>query len=127
MPASVPLRLAVAKIIKRKSAQCAMQESRLQSWGRATADGVLLRVRVQPRASRNRFEGVHGEQLRIRLAAAPVAGAANAACVAFLAKCLGIRRSQVRLESGEKSRDKLIHVTGLSLAEVTALLGVAAE
>lgn len=104
-----------------------MQESRLSGWGRATAGGVLLRVRVQPRASRNRFEGVHGDQLRIRLAAPPVAGAANAACVAFLAKCLGIRRSQVRLEAGEKSRDKLIYVTGISLTEVATLLGVAAE
>jgi uncharacterized protein (TIGR00251 family) len=104
-----------------------MTESSSQRWGRATACGVLLRVRVQPRASQNRFEGVHGDQLRIRLAAPPVDGAANAACVAFLARCLRIRRSHVRLEAGEKSRDKLIHVAGLSLAEVATLLGVASK
>jgi uncharacterized protein (TIGR00251 family) len=101
-----------------------MNEPSPQRWGRETADGVLLRLRVQPRASHNRLEGVHGDQLRVRLAAAPVDGAANAACLAFLAKCLGIRRSQVRLAAGEKSRDKLIQITGLNLAEVTSLLGV---
>lgn len=71
--------------------------------------------------------GVHGDQLRIRLAAPPVEGAANAACIAFLAKRLGVRRTQIRLAAGEKSRDKLMHVTGLSLAEVATLLDVALE
>lgn len=104
-----------------------MQESSPKNWGRATAGGVLLRLRVQPRARHNRLEGVHGDQLRIRLAAPPVDGAANAACIAFLAKRLGVRRTQVRIEAGEKSRDKLIHVTGLKLPEVATLLGVAME
>ncbi len=75
---------------------------------------------MQPRASRNRLEGVHGDQLRIRLTAPPVDGAANAACIAFLAKSFGVRRAQVRIEAGAKSRDKLIHVTGLTPAEVVA-------
>ena len=75
---------------------------------------------MQPRASRNRLEGVHGDQLRIRLTAPPVDGAANAACIAFLAKSFGVHRAQVRIEAGTKSRDKLIHVTGLTPAEVVA-------
>ena len=75
---------------------------------------------MQPRASRNRLEGVHGDQLRIRLTAPPVDGAANAACIAFLAKSFGVHRAQVRIEAGAKSRDKLIHVTGLTPAEVVA-------
>ena len=90
----------------------------------ATDSGVLLRVRVQPRASRDRLEGVHGDQLRIRLTAPPVDGAANAACIAFLAKSLGVRRSQVRIEAGEKSRDKRIHISGLTPAEVATALDV---
>jgi len=89
---------------------------------RTTETGVLLRVRVQPRASRDSLDGLHGDQLRIRLTAPPVEGAANAACVALLAKTLGIRRSQVQIQAGEKSRDKLIHIAGLTLAEVTAAL-----
>lgn len=87
--------------------------------------GVLLRVRVQPRASVARIEGVHGEQLRLRVTAAPVAGAANVACIALLAKALGIRRSQVQLQAGEKSRDKLFRITGLTPAEVATVLGIA--
>ena len=90
----------------------------------ATDSGVVLRVRVQPRARTERLEGVHGDQLRIRLTAPPVEGAANAACLAFLAKLLGIRRAQLRIQAGAKSRDKLVHISGLSSAEVAAALGV---
>ena len=86
----------------------------------ASGDGVLLRIRVQPRASRNRLEGVRGDQLRIRLTAPPVDGAANAACIALLAKSLGVRRAQVRIAAGEKSHDKLIHVLDLTPDEVAA-------
>ncbi|HEY7489822.1 MAG TPA: DUF167 domain-containing protein [Candidatus Tectomicrobia bacterium] len=85
--------------------------------------GVLLQVRVQPRASVARVEGVQGERLRLRVTAPPLAGAANAACIALLAQALGIRRSQVHLQAGEKSRDKLFHITGLTAAEVAAVLG----
>jgi hypothetical protein len=91
---------------------------------RATETGVLLRVRIQPRASRDGLEGLHGDQLRIRLTAPPVEGAANAACIALLAKTLGIPRSHMHIQAGEKSRDKLIHIAGLTLAEVTAALGL---
>ncbi|HEY7489662.1 MAG TPA: DUF167 domain-containing protein [Candidatus Tectomicrobia bacterium] len=89
-----------------------------------TASGVLLRVRVQPRASVERLEGVHGDQLRLRVTAPPVEGAANTACIALLAKVLGVRRSQVRLQAGEKSRDKVFHIAGLTSAEVTVALGI---
>ena len=91
---------------------------------RTTETGVLIRVRVQPRASRDGLDGLQGDQLRIRLTAPPVEGAANAACIALLAKTLGIRRSQVHIQAGEKSRDKLVHIAGLTLGEVTAALGL---
>jgi hypothetical protein len=90
----------------------------------ATDSGVLLRIRVQPRAKVECLDGVHGDRLRLRLTAPPVAGAANAACVAFLARILGVRRSQVHIRAGEKSRDKLVHVSGLTPAEVVSALGV---
>ena len=91
----------------------------------ATATGSLLRLRVQPRASRAHLEGVRDGHVRLRLMAAPVDGAANAACLAFLAQTLGIRRTQMRLQAGEKSRDKLIHIAGLTPAQVAAALGLA--
>jgi len=91
----------------------------------ATATGTLLRLRVQPRASRERLEGVRDGYVRLRLTAAPVDGAANAACIAFLAKILGISRAQMHVQAGEKSREKLIHIAALTPAQVAAALGIA--
>lgn len=90
----------------------------------ATPKGVLLRVRVQPGARMERLDGVHDHDLRLRLTAPPVDGAANAACLAFLTKALRVRRSQVRLQSGQKSRHKLVHIAGVTLPQVAAALGI---
>jgi uncharacterized protein (TIGR00251 family) len=79
---------------------------------------------VQPRASLAEVEGVYGDRLRLRVTAPPLEGAANAACIALLAKALGVRRSQVQLHAGAKSRDKLLHITGLSAAQVATILGI---
>lgn len=89
-----------------------------------TPTGVLLRVRVQPRASVERLEGLQADRLRLRLTAPPVEGAANAACIAFFAKALHIPRSHVHLQAGDKSRDKLIHITGVTTAQVVVALGL---
>ena len=67
----------------------------------ATATGTLLRLRVQPRARIERLEGLRDGYVRLRLTAPPVEGAANAACLAFLAKTLGISRA-ARLQAGLK-------------------------
>ncbi|HEY5868534.1 MAG TPA: DUF167 domain-containing protein [Candidatus Tectomicrobia bacterium] len=90
----------------------------------ATATGTLLRLRVQPRARLERLEGLRDGYIRLRLTAAPVDGAANMACIAFLARTLGVNRTQVRLQAGVKSRDKLVHITGLTPAQVAAALGL---
>ena len=90
----------------------------------ATATGTLIRLRVQPRASIERLEGLRDGYVRLRLTAPPVDGAANAACIAFLAKTLGISRGPLHLQAGIKSRDKLVHITGLAPAQVAAALGL---
>ncbi len=90
----------------------------------ATATGTLIRLRVQPRASIERLEGLRDGYVRLRLTAPPVEGAANAACIAFLAKTLGISRAQLHLQAGVKSRHKLVHITGLTPAQVAAALGL---
>jgi uncharacterized protein len=90
----------------------------------ATPTGTLIRLRVQPRASIERLEGLRDGYVRLRLTAPPVEGAANAACIAFLAKTLGISRAQLHLQAGTKSRDKLVHITGLTPAQVAAALGL---
>lgn len=65
--------------------------------------------------------GMHDGCVKVRLAAPPVDGAANAALVEFVAECLGIAKSRVRIVSGQSSRRKIVEVDGVSterLAEV---------
>jgi uncharacterized protein (TIGR00251 family) len=88
----------------------------------ARSGGVAFEVRVQPRASRTEVAGTHGEAVKIRLAAPPVEGAANAELVAFLAKQLGVSKSAVRIVKGERGRNKVVEVEGISQADVQALL-----
>ena len=73
-----------------------------------------LRVHVQPRASRSEVIGWREGTLAIRLTAPPVEGAANKACREFLADALGVRRADVELVSGEKSREKRFRITGVT-------------
>jgi uncharacterized protein (TIGR00251 family) len=86
------------------------------------AGGVRFDVWVQPRASRTEVAGTHGDAIKIRLAAPPVEGAANAELVAFLAKQLGVPRSAVRIVKGERGRNKVVEIEGISRADVQALL-----
>lgn len=79
----------------------------------------LLRVRVQPRASRSEIVGWRADGvLSVRVAAPPVEGRANAAVAALLAGALDLRPSAVRVERGARGRDKLVQVDGLSLEEI---------
>jgi uncharacterized protein (TIGR00251 family) len=71
-------------------------------------DGVILRVRVIPRASRCAVVGVQGNFLRVRLTAPPVEGKANTQCLQILSEWLGCRPSQLEIRSGAGSREKRI-------------------
>ena len=77
-----------------------------------------LSVRVQPRASRDEIVGWQGDVLRVRVGAPPVEGEANAAVAALLAKALGVRASAVGVVRGQRGRDKVIQVEGLSGEEI---------
>ena len=80
-------------------------------------------VRALPRASRTELAGAYGEAVRVRLAAAPVEGAANAELIAFLAKVLGVPKSAVRVVQGVRGRDKVVEVDGLTAQQVRRRLG----
>jgi uncharacterized protein (TIGR00251 family) len=75
---------------------------------------VLLPVAVQPRASRNMVAGLHGNALKHLLTAPPVDGAANTACLRFLAELLGVSRARLSIIKGTKGRQKLICITEMS-------------
>jgi uncharacterized protein len=89
---------------------------------RAALPQATLSVQVQPRASRNAVAGWVGEALKIRLTAPPVEGAANAACLAFLADLLDLPPSQLEILTGTRSRHKIIRITGLTQEELHARL-----
>ena len=88
------------------------------------ADGTILSVRVVPRAKKSAIAGRHGEALKVRLAAPPVEGKANRALVAFLAQVLGVRKQQIELLSGDRSRLKRLLIHDLSPAEVRKRLDI---
>lgn len=75
-------------------------------------------MQVQTRASRDEVVGPHGDSLKVRITAAPVAGAANKHLLKFLAKQLKVPQSQLSIKSGVTSKNKSISIEGISAAEV---------
>ncbi|STV86573.1 Uncharacterised ACR, YggU family COG1872 [Klebsiella michiganensis] len=67
----------------------------------ACADGLVLRLYIQPKASRDSIVGLHGDELKVAITAPPVDGQANAHLVKFLAKQFRVAKSQVLIEKGE--------------------------
>jgi len=74
-------------------------------------DDLILSVRVQPRASRDRVVGLQGDRLKIQVTAPPVEGRANAHLLKVLAGVFGVPPKQVALISGDTGRDKRLRVT----------------
>lgn len=94
----------------------------MSDWFRAAGDGrITLTLHIQPGAKKTEFAGLHGDALKIRLAAPPVDGKANEALVRFIAETLGLARSAVNLKSGQSSRRKVLEVIGATPSAVAAL------
>jgi uncharacterized protein (TIGR00251 family) len=83
---------------------------------RDTPEGLTLRVRVQPRASRDRLGGEREGALVVRLTAPPVEGKANEALARFLGRALGVPPSAVRVVQGATGREKRVAIAGVSAA-----------
>ena len=82
-----------------------------ESWLRVGERRATLTLHIQPGAKKTEIAGLHGDALKIRLAAPPVDGKANAALTAFVAERLGVAKSAVTLKSGQTSRRKVLEVT----------------
>jgi uncharacterized protein (TIGR00251 family) len=91
---------------------------------RSTDDGVLIDVRVIPRAGRSGVAGTRDGALLVRLNAAPVEGAANAELVEVIAKTLGVPKRSVTIVAGARSRQKRVGIVGVSFDEARRKLGV---
>jgi uncharacterized protein (TIGR00251 family) len=84
-----------------------------------------LQLRVSPGARRGEVVGRHGDAWKIRVAAAPERGRANAAVLRVLAGALGVPESRLSVVSGHASRDKTVELRGLDAAEAARRLGEA--
>jgi hypothetical protein len=95
----------------------------MNSWLHSDGNDVILNLHIQPGAKKTEIVGPHGDALKIRLAAPPVDGKANAALVAFIAAKVGAGRTAVAVISGQTARAKRVHVAGISAEEVMKELG----
>ena len=89
----------------------------------AHPEGVLLAIKLQPRASANKVGNALGDELRIKVTAPPVDAAANEALVRLLAQTLGCPRNRVELLRGHTSGHKTVLLHGFSPDVVLAKLG----
>src|SRR5262249_22016547 len=85
-------------------------------------NAVHLPIKVIPRAGRTSVAGIRNGALLIRLASAPVDGAANDELVAFMAALLDTPKRQVSIVTGERSRSKRVAIGGVTVEQVTAKL-----
>ena len=85
---------------------------------RESKKGLTFDIHVIPHASRAEIVGVQDGAFKIKVTVPPVEGAANEACIKLLAKELGLKRSQLEIASGAKSRKKTIMVKNISKVEL---------
>ena len=85
-------------------------------------EGVTLHLKVIPKAHKNSFDAPRDGRLLVRLKAPPVDGKANEALIAYLAKTFGVRKSDVTICAGVKSRKKTVFVSGLDAEQVFDLV-----
>ena len=91
-------------------------------WRRTPAGLLTLAIHAQPGAKRTEVAGLHGEALKVRVAAPALEDRANAALIAFLAERFGVPQRNVRLLGGARSREKRFEIEGSSV-DPQALLG----
>jgi|OpeIllAssembly_1097287.scaffolds.fasta_scaffold391533_2 hypothetical protein len=86
------------------------------------ADGIIIRIHLQPRASKTEICGIQGDELKVRVTSPPVDDAANRLCIEFFAKSFKLPKSAVTIISGHKSRHKRVHFSAVTLNDVSSRL-----
>ena len=92
------------------------------SWIRESSAGIEIFLHCQPGAKKTEVQGIHGDRLKVRLAAPPIDGKANEALIAWLSKSLGIPKSHIQLTHGETGRQKRVLIQGSSNEKIKSLL-----
>lgn len=85
---------------------------------RETDQGVTFQIHVLPRSSKCELAGTHGDALKIKITAPPVEGKANEECIRFLADLFNVKKAQVTIAAGHKSKNKRVTVTGRTINDI---------
>ena len=85
-------------------------------------DDLIFNVRVVPRASKSEIVGEHNGALKIRIAAPPVDGAANAELIKILSKRFGVTKNAVEITGGQTSKQKQVRISGVNHADLLNLI-----
>lgn len=93
----------------------------MSAWYRLHDGGITLTLHVQPGAKRSEIVGLHGDALKIKLAAPPVEGRANEVLLKFIAELFDVPLRNVELKQGEQSRRKVVTIIGSSLNPETII------
>ena len=87
-------------------------------WIQEKDNCILLKIHVNPRSSKSQVTGLHGDALNVKITAPAVEGKANKALIAFLADYFGLKKKQVEIKSGDKSREKVVVLKDVSLQDM---------
>jgi uncharacterized protein (TIGR00251 family) len=85
---------------------------------------ITLKVHLQPRASWEGIDGMHGDSVRVRVMAPPLEGKANTALKRLIAKTLKVAASNIEIIAGQHSREKLLRISGISKEKAEKALGI---
>ena len=85
---------------------------------RESKKGITFDIQVIPNASRAEIADVQEGAFKVKVTAPPVEGAANEACIKLLANELGLKKSQIKISSGAKSRKKTVMIKDISKEEL---------
>ncbi len=89
---------------------------------RKVEGGVIVSVKVQPNASKDRVVGEHANQIKIAVTVAPEKGKANKAVIKILSQRLGIKSSDMQIISGQTSRDKKVFIKNIAAEDLYELM-----
>ena len=92
-------------------------------WHRRSGEIITLTLHVQPGAKKSGIAGLHGDALKIRLAAPPVEGRANEALLKYVAGLFDVPLRQIALKQGEQSRHKVVAISGSEIDPESLLSG----
>ena len=89
---------------------------------RKVEGGIVVSVKVQPNASKDRIVGEHADQIKIAVTVAPEKGKANKVVIKVLSRLLGVKSLDIEILSGETSRDKKVLIRNISEEEFNRVI-----